>query len=114
MISRMTDEERLEKIRKNPPPTQYIKVVKDLTFDDYAGRRTEIFTDSDGYILDEEQIDMRYKESATRKAKMIKECMETYNQEGAIYALVGGYPCKLMPDDYTLIDQPHRCCGELI
>ena len=114
MVHTMSDKERVQGILASLVKPQFLKVTRDLTFDDAAGRRTDIYAGAFGYELSEEQIFVLHGASASQKEKMINEMMEAFNQ-GCIYALVCGYPCKLMPGDYQfLTDPPHHCCGELM
>ena len=105
---------QVKQILDNPSPIIYLEIVKDLTFRDYGSRRTSLDAGNFGYILDEEQIYLLPGVSSEKKAQMITEMMECYNQE-SIYALVCGYACVLMPGDYKILDYiPNRCCGEHI
>lgn len=110
----MLEHEENQKNFNAPLPTQYLMVIKDLTFKDYGGRRTCISDGDIGYALDKEQISLIPNASSKQKSKMIDELKDCHGK-GWIYALVCGYPCKLMPDECLwLDDEPFRCCGELI
>lgn len=105
---------RVREILKNPSPIQYLKVTHDLTFRDYRSRRTTIAAGECGYVLDEEQIVRLPNASAEQKNKMITDMMECFDRD-AILALVCGYPCVLMQDDYQLLNHiPNHCCGEIV
>ncbi|MBA3816077.1 MAG: hypothetical protein H0X29_06080 [Parachlamydiaceae bacterium] len=93
---------------------QYLKLTKEMQFNDLSGRWTTLVEVAIGYVLDEEEIVILPGATWDKKQKMLEEMMSVYDK-GQIYALVGGYPCALGKNEYTKLDiPPFHCIGELI
>ena len=93
---------------------QYLKLTKEMRFNDLSGRWTTLIEGAIGYILDEEEIIILPEATWDKKQKMLGEMMSVYDK-GQIYALVGGYPCALGKNEYVKLDAPpSHCIGELI
>ena len=93
---------------------QYLKLTKEMQFNDLSGRWTTLIEGAIGYILDEEEIIILSVATWDKKQKMLEEMMNVYDK-GQIYALVGGYPCALGKNEYVKLGTPpSHCIGELI
>lgn len=93
---------------------QYLKLTKEMQFNDLSGRWTTLIEGAIGYVLDEEEIIVLPGATWDKKQKMLDEMMSVYDK-GQIYALVGGYPCALGEDEYIKLNTPpFHCIGELI
>jgi hypothetical protein len=93
---------------------QYLKLMKEMRFNDLSGRWTTLVEGAIGYVLDEEEIIILSGATWDKKQKMLEEMMSVYDK-GQIYALVGGYPCALGKNEYVKLDTPpFHCIGELI
>jgi hypothetical protein len=93
---------------------QYLKLSKEMRFNDLSGRWTTLIEGSIGYVLDEEEIIILPGATWEKKQKMLEEMMNVYDK-GQIYALVRGYPCALRKNEYAKLDTPpFYCIGELI
>ena len=95
-------------------PIQYIKLTKEMRFNDLSGRWTTLVEGAIGYVLDEEEIIILSGATWNKKQKMLEEMMSVYDK-GQIYALVGGYPCALGKNEYVKLNtSPFHCIEELI
>lgn len=93
---------------------QYLKLTKEMQFNDLSGRWTTLIEGAIGYVLDEEEIIILPGATWDKKQKMLEDMMNVYDK-GQIYALVGGYPCALGKNEYVKLDtSPFHCIGELI
>ena len=93
---------------------QYIKLTKEMRFNDLSGRWTTLIEGATGYILDEEEIFILSGATWDKKQKMLEEMLNVYDK-GQIYALVGGYPCALGKNEYVKLNtSPFHCIEELI
>lgn len=93
---------------------QYIKLTKEMQFNDLSGRWTTLVEGAIGYVLDEEEIIILPGATWEKKQKMLEEMMAV-SDKGQIYALVRGYPCALRKNEYVTLDtSPFHCIGELI
>ena len=93
---------------------QYLKLTKEMQFNDLSGRWTTLIEGAIGYVLNEEEIIILSGATGDKKKKMLDEMMNVYDK-GQIYALVGGYPCALRENEYVTLDSPpFHCIGELI
>ena len=93
---------------------EYLKLTKEMQFNDLSGRWTTLIEGAIGYVLDEEEIIILHGATWEKKQKMLDEMMTVYDK-GQIYALVGGYPCALGKNEYVKLDtSPFHCIGELI
>jgi hypothetical protein len=102
------------RIKNRNREIQYLKLTKEMQFDDLSGRWTTLIEGAIGYVLDEEEIVVLPGATWEKKQKMLDEMMNVYDR-GQIYALVGGYPCALNKSEYSILDtSPFHCIGELI
>jgi hypothetical protein len=93
---------------------QYLRLTKEMQFNDLSGRWTSLIEGAIGYILDEEEIIILSGATWDKKQKMLDEMMNAYDK-GKIFALVGGYPCALKENEYVKLDtSSFHCIGELI
>ena len=68
---------------------QYLKLTKEMKFNDLSGRWTTLIKGAIGYVLDEEEIIILPGASWEKKKKMLDEMMRAYdnNQVYALYHL---------------------------
>lgn len=101
-------------IRSKNKPVQYLRLTKEVRFDDLSyGRWTTVVEGMKGFILDEEEIFHLLGTCWEKKDRMVEELMDACNR-GLTYALVGGYPCALSAGEYELLESPpHHCIGQL-
>lgn len=107
-VVKLTEQERMDQM------IQYLRISRDLEFDDSAGRSTIIRQQSAGFILNRQDIVDMPEIPDSKKIQVLTE-MERYHQLGFTYAVVDGYPCPLCSRDFKLLDSPpFHCISEIL